>query len=87
MKTIKVDNLELTEKMVTELSTWYNPNTSDSQPEIFLMYIDTAKDTLIRLMCNENARFDNAIKESLAGIIEIQDSLRNLVPENKKQPC
>lgn len=80
MKNVTIDNLTLTEKMVEELTKWYS-STCDSYPEQFLIYIDQAKDTLIRLMCNDNSQFDDAIKESLAGIIQIQDSIRNLMPE------
>ncbi len=80
MKNVTIDNLTLTEKMVEELTKWYS-STCDSYPEQFLIYIDQTKDTLIRLMCNDNSQFDDAIKESLAGIIQIQDSIRNLMPE------
>lgn len=80
MKNVTIDNLTLTEKMVAELTKWYSSSV-DSYPEQFLIYIDQTKDTLIRLMCNDNSQFDDAIKESLAGIIQIQDSIRNLMPE------
>ena len=81
MKNVTIDSLTLTEKMVAELTKWYNPDASDCYPEQFLGYIDQTKDTLIRLMCQDNEQFDASIKESLAGIIQIQDALRNLMPE------
>lgn len=80
MKNITVDGLKLTDKMVTELTKWY-VNDMDSYPENFLLYLEQTKDTLIRLMCEQNEKYDMAIKESLAGIISIQDSLKNLLPE------
>lgn len=82
MKNISVDGLTLTDKMVTELKSWYKPESINSYPEDYLDYLEQTKDTLIRLMCAENEKFDAAIKESLAGIIIIQDSLKNLLPEN-----
>jgi hypothetical protein len=81
MKNLKIDGLTLTDKMVTELTIWYKEDNTESFPELFLLYLDQTKDTLIRLMCEENEKYDAAIKESLAGIIYIQDSFKNLLPE------
>lgn len=79
MKNVTIDSLTLTDTMVSELTQWYISNV-ESYPEAFVAYLDQTKDTLIRLMCQDNADFDAAIKESLAGIIQIQDSLRKLLP-------
>lgn len=79
MKNVTIDSLTLTDTMVAELTIWYS-NGIETLPESFVCYLDQTKDTLIRLMCQDNADFDAAIKESLAGIIQIQDSLRKLLP-------
>ena len=57
MKNIKIDNLVLTDKMVAELTAWYS-STVDSVPESFITYISKIKNTLIRLLFEDNKKFD-----------------------------
>lgn len=81
MKGITIDGLKLTEGMLKELTGWYEQQ-PESTPECYIGYLDQIKDTLIRLMCEQSTKYDDAIKEGLSGIIQIQDSLRNLLPKN-----
>lgn len=84
MKQVQIDGLMLNETMVTELTKWY-ASTVDSYPEHFMAYLEHSKNTLIRLLCEDNEKYDADIKESLSGIILMQDSLKNLLPTKYEQ--
>jgi len=78
MEKINIDGLQLTQPIVDELKKWYDG--VESTPETYVDCIEQIKDTLIRLMCEENEKYDKSIKESLVGLMMIQDSLKQLIP-------
>jgi len=80
MKNVSIDGLELTDKMVKELTSWYDR--CDSRPEEMLIELDETKNLLIKLMCNgSNDDYTEDIKASLTYVLNMENSLKNLVPE------
>ena len=81
MTKITIDGLEINDQMVHELTKWFE-NPSDSAPQNYVEYIDYIKDTLIRLLTDDsNSELLYDMKESLAFLLMMQDSLKRLIPE------
>lgn len=81
MNTVSIDGLVLNQRIIDELQNWYSDK-NNPVPDAFLAYIETANKTLIHVLCeDESNRFTSRIKESLAGLMMISESLTKFLPE------
>lgn len=78
-----INDIPITDQTLSVMGEWFPENEPETKPEVFIEYLEKAKDTFLRAMFI-NHDMNGDILESLEGILVVQDELKRLVPGKGK---